>query len=131
MHKGFEKRRYARINKPFIARFKEKDVPGWDIVTLQNLGVGGTIFNYNRKFELGSLIDFKIDFPSGENPVKCTGRVIRVEEPYFPPIFGVATDFTDIDRRTIDLISRTVLKMSSLFRKRFSPSPYEGSHIYK
>jgi len=106
MYANIEKRNHKRINKCFTARFKERNIPGWDIVTLRNLSAGGAIFNYNRRLDVGSLLDFKVDFPIGENPITCSAKVIRVDEPFFPPTFGIATEFTSIEGRSRELISR-------------------------
>jgi hypothetical protein len=65
---GPEKRKYRRIEKPFMARFRVKQFEGvdtpltnWEAVTLKDVSVGGTLFNYKKNLGFNSLLDLKID----------------------------------------------------------------------
>ncbi len=63
MYKGQERRKYTRMDKPVMVRFRtiplvaEKMVSvDWDVVAVRNLGAGGMLFDYNKKLELDSLL---------------------------------------------------------------------------
>ncbi len=67
MHKDRERRKYKRIEKPYMARLRVKQYEGleissaeWVTILLKDLGAGGAIFDYNKNLELGSLLDLKI-----------------------------------------------------------------------
>ena len=94
---GPERRQYKRIRKHFIANFKEKNLSAWDMVTMRNLGAGGALFNYDRKLRLNTLLDLKIIFPASRNPINCSGRIIRIEEPESLPVYGIAVSFEEIE----------------------------------
>ena len=100
---GGERRLYKRIAKPFMARFRVlKDAVSdmssgdWDMVVMKNLGAGGMLFNYDKEIDMGSVLDFKINFPAKDDPIECEGKVIRIEETPHPSIVRVATVFTKI-----------------------------------
>ena len=109
---GGERRLYKRIAKPFMARFRVlKDaVPSasssdWDMVVMKNLGAGGILFNYDKSIDMGSLLDFKINFPATEKPIKCEGKVIRIEETPHPSIIRIAAVFTKISKEEKTMIN--------------------------
>ncbi len=67
MSNGQEKRKYKRIEKPYIARLRIKQYEGleissaeWDIVALKDLSAGGALFYYSKYLGHGSLLDLKI-----------------------------------------------------------------------
>ncbi len=68
MYKGQERRKYKRIEKPYMARFQirsdeaqEMESDDWDSVTLRNLSAGGTYFFHKKDLGIGTLLDLKID----------------------------------------------------------------------
>ncbi len=107
-----EKRKYRRLSKPFVTRFQERLADNWDIVTLQNLSAGGAIFNYNKRLVPGSYLDLKIDFPRSDKAIECEAHVVRVEEPYFPPSFGIGIEFVDLDQTKKSLIDKFVKELN-------------------
>ena len=103
MYTGSEKRRYKRIKQQFIVKMREKcdygenlSDPGWSMITTKNLGAGGVLLNHNRKPEIGSLMEFRINFPRIAKPINCIGKVNRIEEDPHSPIIRFATVFTEI-----------------------------------
>jgi len=109
----FKKRKYKRIKKPFIVRFQKltKDgksgvFPGWDIVSVQDLGAGGVLFNYDDKFEMDSRLEFKINFPTLVEPIGCKGKVIRIEKEINSSRVRIASIFTDINEEEKNEINR-------------------------
>jgi hypothetical protein len=107
-----ERRKHKRIKKNFIARFNLSndgisvyDSGNWEMVTTQNLGAGGVLFNYNQEIPIGSLVDMFINFPQIMKPVHCTGKVLRIDNPKPFSIFKIAANFIDIseqDKQQID-----------------------------
>jgi hypothetical protein len=98
-----EKRQYKRIKKTFIARFRlisdGTSISGsknWEMVTTQNLGADGVLFNYNKEMQIGSIIDMFINFPHIKTPINCTGRILRIDRGSLSPLVKVAANFIDI-----------------------------------
>lgn len=115
MHSNLERRKYKRIDRPFIVKFRarsdeaiEKDSSCWDIVAVCDLGSGGALFNYNKKIEIGTIIDLKIGFSVTKPPINCVGKIIRSDELKYHSMFRVATKFTEIGKRERELINKTV-----------------------
>jgi len=108
---GAERRHYKRINKNFMSKLRiweetENKIveSGWNMVSLQNLSAGGVLMNLNRSIDVNSLVDLKINFPMADEPIECTGKVVRVEDPSDVPLYRVAVTFTKIkeeDKNTI------------------------------
>lgn len=109
--KGKERREYKRIKKHFIAKFRvehkgEPTSGSWEMVTVENLGAGGVLFNYDKKIEVGSLLDLKINFPGLKDPIECEGKVVRIEEMPHPCLFRIATVFIKLDEGQRGIINK-------------------------
>ena len=109
---GPERRVYKRIRKHFIAKFQsrprdaqEKTSANWDMVTIYNLGAGGTLFNYNRRLEVGSLLNLEIKFPISETPIHGVVKIIRIEESSKGLILHIAAVFIEIDKKQKEIIN--------------------------
>ncbi len=114
MYSISEQRKYKRIKKPYIIRFRVKpdDMPDtassdWDMVAVNNLGANGVSFNSNRNMRIGTNLDLKIGFSSSAPPIECGGRVTRVKRHLNTLIFGIVTEFIDIDKPLKEMINRT------------------------
>ena len=108
-----ERRQYKRIKKNFLARFRLKHIGsdignegGWEMVTTQNLGAGGVLFNYDKEIAPGSVIDMLINFPHIKNPVSCTGRVLRIDKDNPASLRKIAANFIDINPEDQNEINR-------------------------
>ncbi|MFH1791094.1 MAG: PilZ domain-containing protein [Candidatus Omnitrophota bacterium] len=111
--KGRDRREFRRIRRNFIVRFR-MHAPGaggkrgkgaWSMAILGDLSVGGAMFKYSRKIDVGSHVDFQIKSPVARPPITCVGKVIRVEDDPFAPIFRVALIFSrmrDSEKEKID-----------------------------
>lgn len=104
MYKASEKRKYKRIVKPFVTRFRIKPYAiqdmvstDWDMVAVNNLGVGGIFFHSRRSLKIGTILDLRIGFSLFNPSINCVGRVTRVEGHSGTSIFGIAIEFTEID----------------------------------
>lgn len=123
-YKGDERRKYKRVKKPFIVGFQVRphspgldDFSGWDMVATLDLGAGGILFYYDRKLEVGSYLDLRINFSVARPPIKCVGKVIRIEEPHCGYMFLVAVVFTEIDEKDQLALNDVVEK---LYHKEFA-----------
>jgi hypothetical protein len=110
---GPERRVYKRIRKHFIAKFQsrprdaqERTSANWDMVTIYNLGAGGALFNYNRRLEIGSLLNLEVKFPQSETPIRGIVKIIRVEEPSKALILHIAATFIEIDKKQKETINK-------------------------
>jgi len=106
VYKGPERRRYKRIKKPFLAQFREKSpetMPKesvgqpWHMVTVRNLGGGGSLFNYDKKLNVNSLIDMNITFPTSKFPITTLCKITRIESDPGSVIFKHAASFVRIE----------------------------------
>ncbi len=111
------KRKYKRIEKPYMARLRIKQYEGleissaeWDIVALKDLSAGGALFYYSKYLGLGTLLDLKIDVSTAMPTVKCAGKVTRIEPSLAHSLIRIATEFTGIDEQEREMINTTVEK---------------------
>ncbi|MGR3303145.1 MAG: PilZ domain-containing protein [Candidatus Scalindua sp.] len=116
MHEISEKRKYKRIKKQYIARLRIKPdevqdmIPtDWDMVALNDLGAGGIFFHIRRKLEIGTTLDLKIGLSVSMPPIECRGVVTRVQKHPNFSVFGIATEFTEIDDRIKEMINKNAL----------------------
>ncbi len=115
---GIEKRKYKRIEKPFIARFRVRQYDDhetvstkWDMVAVKDLSAGGMLFIYNKNLGIDSLLDLKIEVSKTTPTINCVGKIIRIDEPPISPsVFGIATEFTKIGEQEKAMINTTLLK---------------------
>ncbi len=112
---GPEKRKYIRIEKPFMARFRTKQFEGvdapltnWEAVTLKDISAGGTLFNYKKNLGFNSLLDLKIDVSTSTSSINCVGKIIRIEEPKPDSVFRIATEFKEIDEQEKEKLNTIV-----------------------
>ncbi len=117
MHKGRERRKYKRIEKPYAASFKirsdevqEIESDDWDSITLKNLSAGGTFFIYKKDLGVGTNLDFKIEVSKSKPTVNCVGKVLRSEQFQLLPIpmFCVAIQFINIGIQERKVINTAV-----------------------
>lgn len=105
-----ERRKHKRIEQQFIARFQvrphgssQETFKGWDMVTVRNLSAGGVNFNYDKDLGVGTVLDFKVNFPDYEPPISCQAKILRVEDaPY--GLFHIAAEFSGIDKKEKQMI---------------------------
>ncbi len=81
----------------------------WDMVAVNDLGAGGLFFHVRRNLEIGTTLDLKISFSVSMPPIECRGVVIRVHKHPNFSIFGIATEFTEIDEHIKEMINKTAL----------------------
>ncbi len=113
-----EKRKYRRIEKPFMARFRAKQHEGsemslteWDMVPVRDISSGGLTFNYTKNLGFNSLLDFKIDISIFTPTINCVGKIIRIEEPQPHSMCRIATEFTEIDKQEKEKLNTTIEKL--------------------
>ncbi len=116
MYDHSEKRKYIKIEKPYMARFRVKPDgnPGavstdWDMVAINDLGAGSVFFNSSNDLEIGTVLNLKIGFSTATPPIKCDGVVTRVINHPNTSIFGIATAFTKIDEQIKEMINKVAV----------------------
>lgn len=114
-----EKRKYIRIEKPYMARFRIKPdgnpsaiSAGWDMVAVNDLGAGGVFFNSSNNLKIGTVLNLKIGFSTTAPSIKCDGIVARVINQPKSFFFGIAAVFTQIDEHVKEMIN-TVARLNS------------------
>ncbi len=113
-----ERRKFKRVEKPYITRFRVKPdevhdmVPTyWDMVAVNDLCAGGVFFNASRNLEIGTILDLRISFSTSTPPVKCVGKVARVKKHLNTFIYGIVTEFTETNERIKEIINKTAEKI--------------------
>ncbi len=119
MSDGQERRKYRRIERRYITRFRikpdkiQKIAPSnWDLIAVKNLSAGGILFAYTTNLGINSNLDLKIDISESIPPINCVGKIIRVEEPQPHSMCLIATEFTEIEDQEKEMISTTIEKVS-------------------
>ncbi len=110
-----ERRKYHRVEKPVIIRFRirpenslEMASSEWDMVGVNDLSIGGLFFNSSINIQYGTILDLKIGSSTSSTPVQCTGMVTRVKKQQNTSIFGIAAAFMNITESEKELINRFV-----------------------
>ena len=106
MYDIIEKRRFKRIEKPYMTRFRIKPAGTWDMVAVNDLGAGGIFFNSSNNLEVGTIMDLKIGFSRSAPAIKCDGVVTRVIKHPDTLLFGIGTVFLKIDEHVKEMINR-------------------------
>lgn len=103
MYVNIEKRKYRRIEKPYIARFRVKPdgnpgavSTGWDMVAVNDLGAGGAFFNSTTNLGIGTIPNLKTGFSANAPLIKCDEIFTRVINQPSTLIFGIVKVFTKI-----------------------------------
>ncbi len=72
---GAERRKYQRVEKPIIIRFRirpdneqERASSEWDMVGVNDLSVGGLFFNSSYNIQNGTVLELKIGFSTFSAP---------------------------------------------------------------
>ncbi len=119
MYKISENRKYKRIEKSYITRFRikpyetqEDGFTDWDMVALNNLGAGGVFFHTRSSLETGTTLDLKIGFSKSMPCIKCVGRVTRTKRHFGTPILGIAIEFAEIDEHIKEVLNKTAILMN-------------------
>ena len=115
MSKAQERRKYRRIEKPYITRFRIKPdkiqnmVPtNWDLIGLKDLSAGGILFAYPEDLGIDSNLDLKIDISQSTPTINCEGKIIRIDRPQPHSMFRVATEFTVIEDQEKEMINTII-----------------------
>jgi len=115
MYDGAERRKYQRVEKPIIIRFRIRPINDqemasseWDMVGVNDMSVGGLFFNSSYNIQNGTVLDIKIGFSTSSTPVMCTGMVTRVKKQPHTSIFGIAAAFMEIEEEEKELVNTFV-----------------------
>ena len=110
-----ERRKYRRIEKPYITRFRikpdkiQKMVPtNWDLIVVKNLSAGGTSFYTKKDLGIGTLLGLKIDMPKSTPTINCIGKIIRSDKLQPTSVFCIAIKFIDIGEKEKEMINTTI-----------------------
>jgi hypothetical protein len=111
---GADKRRYPRIAKSFMIRFRINQsedytmiLSDWDMVAINDLSAMGVNFNYNKNLGIGSTLEFKLNISRSMQTIRCTGKVVRISKNRNYPTYSIAIAFADIDKEDIEIINKT------------------------
>ncbi len=122
MHNIPERRKYVRIENPYITHFRVKpcdDIASkdWDTVAVVNLSACGIFFYSSTNLEVGTLLELKIGFSRSYPTIICVGKVIRMTKHPVTSINGYVVEFTEIDEQIKKMINRVQYKITELQKK--------------
>lgn len=83
MYLGRERRKHKRLQKPFMVKFSiSQNTPKteWHNIAVLDIGAGGSLFYYNRKLDIDSSLQVKIECTLAHKTIFCTGHVVRLDE---------------------------------------------------
>ena len=108
-YSGPERRKFKRIQKPYMVRFKPHNDPDvkWDMVAVLNFGAGGALFYHNQKLEADQILDIKINFTPSKDAITCMGKVIRCDG-VPAKMYLLAVNFVDIDELQQEYVNKTI-----------------------
>ena len=110
MYRISERRKYPRIEKPYITQFQVKinaDMicKEWDMVVVINLSASGIFLYAKKNLEVGTILNIKIGFSLSHPSIICVGKIIRAKRHLDTSIIGFAIQFTEIDDHIIEVIN--------------------------
>ena len=113
MDKISEKRKYVRIENPYITRFRVKTNDGrvtrdWDMVAARNLSAGGIFFYSSTNYVVDTILEFEISFSSSYPTIICAGKVTRVERNLDASRIGCAIEFAEISEQMKMMINKSL-----------------------
>ena len=75
---GHEQRRFDRIPQPFQVRCRRVNEPlkAWDLALTHDLSAAGMCVQSNERFDLGTLLDVRIELPNIPGVLSLQGRVV-------------------------------------------------------
>ena len=108
-----ERRKYARIENPYITHFRVKPCDGnvskdWNMVAVFSLSAGGIFFYSKTDLEVGTILDLKIDFSLVHSSIIYVGKVIRTERHQDASKIGYAIEFTEINEQLKKMINKSL-----------------------
>ena len=108
-----ERRKYVRIEKPYIIHFRVKPCDGeasnnWDAVAVVNLSAGGMFFYSTKNLEIGTIVELEISFSSLRPAKICVGKVIRVKRHLNTCTIGYSIEYTEIDEQKKKVINKNL-----------------------
>ncbi len=116
MNKISELRKHARIEKPYITRFRVKsnenmNYNDWDMVAIVNLSAGGIFFYGFENLEVGTILDLKIGISYTHPSIICVGKIIRTKKHLDTSISSFAIRFTEIDKHIAKETNSTITEI--------------------
>ncbi|MBT3878006.1 MAG: hypothetical protein HON76_13545 [Candidatus Scalindua sp.] len=98
-----EKRKYPRIKKPYLTRYRIKPFDALnsvseerDMVTVVNLGAGGIFFYARTSLDIGMALDLNVDI-SLSLSIIWDEKVLRAKRHLDTSIICYAIEFTGIE----------------------------------
>ncbi len=112
-----ERRKYQRIEKPYIVRFRVKadenqrvTTSNWDLVAVKNMSAGGALFRYPEDLGANSNLELKIGISQTTPVINCDAKIIRVDRPQPNSMFRIVTEFTEIEEQERKMIDATIVE---------------------
>ncbi len=112
-----ERRKYQRIEKPYIVRFRVKPdenqrmtTSNWDLVAVKNMSAGGALFRYPEDLGANSNLELKIGISQTTPVINCDAKIIRVDRPQPHSMFRIVTEFTEIEEQERKMIDATIVE---------------------
>ena len=106
-----ERRRTARA--PVTVRIAYGTVDAMFSEFTRDINEGGVFVATEQPLALEERVQLHFQLPGGEEPVKASGRVVRVQEAGAGAAAGMAIEFEELGREARERINRLVLELRS------------------
>ena len=111
-----ERRMSKRIYKKITTRFRflnENNSEKWDIIFIENIGVGGVLFKFDRPLEVGTMIELKVSFPGDLESISCQAKISRVEKVGVSRVNEVVANFVGLSSKNAEHINQFSEKINT------------------
>ena len=97
--------------RPAASVGRKKTPDTWTTVLVQDVGAEGALFKCDERLGVGSILDLRIRVPISEEPINCTGKVIRTKKIPDSTIFSIAVVFTTLSKKQGDMLNMFIEKL--------------------
>jgi len=110
MYDGPERRKHKRVRQDYTVGLQVKPCNhnAWTMVTMRDMSVGGVLFLAKNSLDKDTFLDLEIYCDFYREPIRATGKVIRVQPGKGDTEFRIAVLFTDIKEDAMEKIAYVV-----------------------
>lgn len=106
---GQERRRYVRVHAQLIMNIEIFDGSLSEVRSLsKNVSQGGLLFEFDRKFNLGTILGLELRVPEVGKRIFCYVKVVRVEEVVEEKLYDIGVSFLKIEDKDFESLGQYV-----------------------
>jgi c-di-GMP-binding flagellar brake protein YcgR len=94
---GIEQRKFVRIDTKLVVKIEEiSSIESPNKVFTKNISEGGMLFEYNKQYDIGTVLSLVLRLPELEKTIECYGKVVRVEDIGDGELFDIGIMFINV-----------------------------------